>query len=1216
MDYDSDSELHATDRLRLESDSEDDNGRSSTTPAQEQIYDPESNIVATNPSGSESIEQAKEGSKTSGNEDDQLRGIQSRRTKVSKIIDSDSEDGNVPENTDTPTNKRPDDDNSSKNMLRLKSLLDSDSDSGSIQQENQLKQIPKKKLKKKKGKSRSPPGSAEGETESEDDQNMKGEKDTDEAGVKIKRKKQTKVKNPVNPVATAKDLLAGMTEKQALEERQLIQSESQRMAREAYVDIPYHRTKAYSFEEFLARKTIRKPDPNRDCLEKASDLSIRMTPEQLEIFARQLKERELESQEFFKSESESGDEEPKKGDAPPVEVAEDKEHVEVVAEETQTKRDAEPEEEEVNTPLDANKLGEEIVQDATSTTTVEQNNDPMDEIVNQTSENMETLLTDHHAETQPPEKAFENEIKYDLITAGPNETISSKKASLLATLNLPPCPRLSGHSDMIIDLDSGNIEPKAPTGADILFQRLAKCSGSAKKSPPSKSTITVLSTDDGVVKFNKISLFTEQERPLVHKEPIPGAAFLKLKQTLKEKIDNDRREAMRKREEEYAKKVEIEKAEMGYDTDEEEEELLADEECAEDESEEKSDVAGQQKNDFANDEAMEEELDDEAGANENDDDDDDDETSASSSSSDEDDQSDGAEEEGAVKRKGRIIKAFEDSDDESDANKLLEITPTVLAHTSPNRKEKVDENIAVPWNQDDADNPPEDDLMELCSGRFATQLPTDSTQTLTQNEELTGVGNKECQPITKPLYTQTEQNIGDSQLLELCSGRFETQLPEVDDRQATIGNDSPDRNSAGPLATAVSDSSDILGGGKLCLESSDEETDRGGIVATKKIKKRKRKHIQLSDDDDETNDRAGDIVQEDSDEDPMSDQEKEVGQVGDAEEDEEAERYVDYDSEENEVEVTLTKKDKKRIVANFVENEAELSESEWGSADEDEKDLDRYDVELADEEQFDQKQLQQELEKIHNRQMLDQDNREVEQLKEFFLEDEENDGVGRVRQFRWKNVEKTFTVDYDKQNEGDNENEEGADGNASDEETELAWRKMRHERNMLLKEQNINLNETELSTTTTLLNPDDTIGPTDGQENNQSVGHIGGMAKKKITIVKRTTTASTGKEDSPFLISKCSVVQGHKASFLSRDAETLNKLANLVKSNPETEGSSTVVASKGRNFVFTALSPAIEKTSKRSLDSEDAEERTNIKKAKTASKEFTSKKKLMLGSLM
>ncbi|XP_058169198.1 enolase-phosphatase E1-like [Anopheles ziemanni] len=335
--------------------------------------------------------------------------------------------------------------------------------------------------------------------------------------------------------------------------------------------------------------------------------------------------------------------------------------------------------------------------------------------------------------------------------------------------------------------------------------------------------------------------------------------------------------------------------------------------------------------------------------------------------------------------------------------------------------------------------------------------------------------------------------------------------------------------------------------------------------------------------------------------DQMSDQEKDIEQVGDEEEDEEAERYVDYDSEENEVEVTLTKKDKKRIVANFVENEAELSESEWGSADEDEKDLDRYDMELADEEQFDQKQLQQELEKIHNRQMLDQDNREVEQLKEFFLEDEENDGVGRVRQFRWKNVEKTFTLDYDKQKEGDHENEEGADGNASDEETELAWRKMRHERNMLLKEQNINLTETELSTTATLLNPDDTIGPTDGQENNQSVGHIGGMAKKKITIVKRTTTASTGKEDSPFLISKCSVVQGHKASFLSRDPETLNKLANLVKSNPETEGSSTVVASKGRNFVFTALSPAIEKVgSKRSLDSEDAEERTDVKKPKTA----------------
>lgn len=56
-----------------------------------------------------------------------------------------------------------------------------------------------------------------------------------------------------------------------------------------------------------------------------------------------------------------------------------------------------------------------------------------------------------------------------------------------------------------------------------------------------------------------------------------------------------------------------------------------------------------------------------------------------------------------------------------------------------------------------------------------------------------------------------------------------------------------------------------------------------------------------------------------------------------------------------------------------------------------------------------------------------------------------------------------------------------------------------------------------------------------------------------------------------------SILQGNKASFLTRDASTLNKLASLVKTNPEAEGTNTVAASKGRNFVFATVSPAVDK---------------------------------------
>lgn len=55
----------------------------------------------------------------------------------------------------------------------------------------------------------------------------------------------------------------------------------------------------------------------------------------------------------------------------------------------------------------------------------------------------------------------------------------------------------------------------------------------------------------------------------------------------------------------------------------------------------------------------------------------------------------------------------------------------------------------------------------------------------------------------------------------------------------------------------------------------------------------------------------------------------------------------------------------KKKIADFFENEAELSESEWGSADEDERNLDKFDIELGDEDVFDQNQLVSELDRIH-----------------------------------------------------------------------------------------------------------------------------------------------------------------------------------------------------------------------------------------------------------
>ncbi|XP_049283856.1 claspin-like [Anopheles funestus] len=1282
---DSDSELHLTDTLRCDTDSEDDNQLNKSESDTKNIPDGESVSHDT-----EIVQQCKEDAAEKGNKDSSdeqdmpSNRANIRRSKYSNIIDSESDEGEMA--TEINTNNEATHPNEAQ-LDRLKSLLDSDSDE---QDDGELKKQPKKQVKRKP----KPTSNKMGALSESDNEDSDETKPVLNEKVKRKPKKGTKTEESPSKVRTAKDILASlnlffddddeevaprtnsgkfasassedesneglvrstrptrkMTTKEAMEDRQIIQSESQRMAREKYIDVPYHRTKVFSFEEFRARKTICKPNPMRDCTGSpmSSNMSIRMTTEQLEEFARKLEERELESQAFFKSESESSEAEPETdaateekrddqqeivtaesldtkvrgeieqsyGDACTVEPVDDQSSSGIIPPGTDTAKTLSDEQmdaidgaakafsKDQTDPTDTSKtLSEELMDPVDDTVKAlnEGQMDPIDDIVNRTSDNMEQMIASfQEAEKQIP--ALQTErivINYDAFLPDlRSTTISAKKAALLANVNLPPCPKLSGNSDMVIDLDNGTIQPKAPSGVDILFQRLAKCSGTVRNaSPSSTNTISILSTENGCVKLDTVSLFAKEDRPLVHKEPVPGAAFMKLKQVLKEKIDDNRRELIRKREAEFAKNNDLEKDEQSDSMEEEDEELLEDEpeDQMETDEETMSYAAGQRKQ-LLDDQALDENMS---------------ESEVGGSSSEDEEDEDNDEEQDIDKggnKMGRIIKAFEDSDDDVDeeqSNRIERQThpPSTDDHNVSTGRcneddEQKEDNLSLLWKDDaDPSNQREDveenDLLALCSGQFATQLPTQNHPSLSQDTSPSGVDLS--QSNAEPLYTQNQEPFRESQLMELCSGRFETQAAQGVTQPTKDIAELPSHSNE--QQDSVLDDSDICVGGRLRLDSSDDEAQRPETEPTSKSKKHKRKHLNISDDEDEVADGkpADDL---DNADDHQSDEDDEA---------EEVERYVDYDSEENEVEVRLTKKEKELMSAKFVENEAELSESEWGSADEDEKDLDRYDVEMGDEEQYDQEQLQQELEKIHNRRMLDQDDRELEHLKEIFLEDEERDGVGRVRQFRWKNVEKTFSLDYDTAAAQDADGE----ANGSDEETELNWRKMRHERNLLLKENNIDLSSVDL-TATSLLNPVDTTCVTDEQENLQTGSTPCG--KKKITIVRKSNNPSTMavKEDNPFLISNSTILQGHKASFLSRDQETLKKLASLI---PESEGTtSTVLTAKARNFVFATLSPAVDKSSKRSLDPEDVEINANTKKKKTSDKEIGSKKK-MLNSLL
>ncbi|XP_063895945.1 claspin [Helicoverpa armigera] len=1167
-----------------------------------------------------------------------------------------------------------------------------------------------------------------------------------------------------------------MSAKQAMENMQLIKSESNRMLREKAVSLPYHRPKALSLKDIMSR---RKPAVASD----GKALPIKMNEEQLKHYALLLEQRQKEMMELCKSESdeETAETEEKKDEIPksteeassntnteldnvpekaetPIEGAEnDSTDVNMVAANNDESYNELIQKEVDKTSSEADNINNEVVDSEKQVETneqledtekndsntdfklvyndsVEEENIPADQSENvRVENNLQNDLTENNEDelnnselavavvnTEPESQLIalhftENNTEEDPNKSDKVEEVTNEiemdaedknddffsdddvnmedidrlienaeimkdndnvNSPMLIRDPLPPNakPKLTGAPGMVIDLDGGGFMPKK-SGVELLKERFTY--------------------------FARLKTPEEIEREK-EKKLKPGAQHLKLKQELEEKIAEQRSLEWAKRlEEEKQQHMEMdtilddaddsfEKIEAKLDENDKEDKEESSSESGEEEPEE-NDIEIKDKprkhNAMLDEEAEEsdcEENEEEAelsdkGDNEElegdeavvEQDDDDEEESS------DDESSESEVEEPTKVKKGRILKAFEDSDDEEVTTKPVE-TETVAKDS--NETNEVDAAVV----SNDVQSSSQDDVIQLAQRHqsasddlFTSQESSAviekvkdgintsdevlGTQTFSILDSTTGCNNTDLefktpseinilcmsQPYKDPSVdaivngsqlpiTQSSQSqpIGED-ILALCTGKFydnefvspseinqyveptsqdlatdvyfedtqpnkpetiddfskvDTPLPEIpfkeveENKEQSESSVKPnkDRNLLKSILDELDDPEFDKPKPNKFFTGGTQKKDNEPVVESTQMKK---KFTIDSDDDDEpketnleleSNKRKKKLKKKKPEKRALqiSDDEEEEEEEMDQEEDdymsdleEETERLVEYDSEENEIEVKADKPKKKRKVTDFFEQEAELtSEDEWvGSGDEDEKGLDRMEREAGDDEVFHQGKLRRELGQIHMRDVLDQDKREVRIIQELLFEDGDLGDGHRQRKFRWRNAgddDEVGTVP-----------DEFADTQEEEFESEEQWRKQRHEREVFLRqmqqeEEEGSLNVTVNRTTIIKANLSSKSMSTLLQEVNQ-------VNKEETTeapapVVKEKNTA----KDIPSPKKAFSIFQqNYHGSLLTRGRGALARLAALatpLAADDDAPKIGTVTTHK-RNFVFTAL---------------------------------------------
>ncbi|KAG8451421.1 hypothetical protein GDO86_003579 [Hymenochirus boettgeri] len=471
-----------------------------------------------------------------------------------------------------------------------------------------------------------------------------------------------------------------------------------------------------------------------------------------------------------------------------------------------------------------------------------------------------------------------------------------------------------------------------------------------------------------------------------------------------------------------------------------------------------------------------------------------------------------------------------------------------LSSASKSSGKMSEPSLPVEDSQDLYNNSPEPKASYLCAGgnsQFQFSLEDDTQSQLLDADGFLNVGPRQSKfSSTKHrlILDTMDENAMDAnmgELLDLCSGQFKDSLSSTNQADENEGK-----------KEAMEELLDLCSG-KFVSQVECSTQDSSASPKNEPLNKKDQmpKAITLC-----SGSFATDRDQEDEEEEfkdfqllPYDDSESENGEEEDNRDDEN-----DDDEEEKDDEEILRQQQKKRKLrmTDFMEDEAELSGSDIGSEDDYEEEDDEYEEEALDEDLPSDEELQDQVNKIHMKVTMDEDQRQLRLYQERYLADGDlhSDGPGRTRKFRWKHLDDASQLDMFRR---DSEMDENDGDNEEVEETELKWRKERFEREQWLREQSQS-------------------GPDNNQE--EDIGEDSQFMKlaKKVTakaLQKKGNTEAT-EIKKPASRNSYEVIRPNMrtGSLLNKPKEVLQKLASVSELNPNAPRNS-------RNFVFQTLSP-------------------------------------------